>query len=164
MHTGDLATIDADGYVTITGRKKELIITAGGKNISPANIEGAVLATSPLMAHAVAVGDRRPHITALIVLDPDAVSLYAAQHGIADPAPAILADHPALRAAVAAAIEAANRRLSRVEQIKRFTVLPVFWEPGGEEITPTMKLKRGPIAAKYADVIDCLYAGAGEPA
>jgi tetratricopeptide (TPR) repeat protein len=164
LHTGDLAGVDTDGYVTITGRKKEIIITAAGKNISPASIEGAVLAGCPLIAHAVAVGDRRPYLTALIVLDPDAAAAFAARHGITDPAPAALAAHPAVRAAVAAAVETANRRLSRVEQIKRHAILPVFWEPGGEEITPTMKLKRGPITARYAQVIDTLYTRAGQPA
>ena len=164
LHTGDLATIDADGYVTITGRKKELIINAAGKNISPANIENAVLAASLLIAHVIAIGDRRPYLTTLIVLDPDTAALFAAQHGIADPAPAALAAHPAVRAAVAAAVDTANGKLSRVEQIKRFAILPVFWEPGGDEITPTMKLKRAPIAAKYADIIESLYAAADEPA
>jgi long-chain acyl-CoA synthetase len=164
LHTGDLAGIDGDGYVTITGRIKEIIITAGGKNVSPASIEGAVLAGCPLIAHAVAIGDRRPYITALIVLDPDTAAAFAARHGLADPAPVALAAHPAIAAAVAAAVETANARLSRVEQIKRHAILPVFWEPGGEEITPTMKLKRGPITTRYAHVIYSLYGGASEPA
>ena len=164
LHTGDLAAIDADGYVTITGRKKDLIINAAGKNISPATIEGAVLAASPLIAYALAVGDRRPYLVALIVLDPDAAAAFAAQHGIADPAPAALADHPAVRAAVGAAVQAANGKLSRVEQIKRFAIVPVSWEPGGDEITPTMKVKRHAVTARYADVIESLYAGAGQPA
>ena len=164
LHTGDLAAIDEDGYVTITGRKKELIINAAGKNVSPAAIESAALAASLLIAQVVAVGDRRPCIVALIALDPDAAAAFAAQHGITDPAPAILAAHPAIRAAIGAAVEEANGRLSRVEQIKRFAIVPAFWEPGGDEITPTMKLKRRAVTAKYADVIESLYAAAVEPA
>ena len=164
LHTGDLAAIDEDGYVTITGRKKELIINAAGKNMSPAAIESAVLAASLLIAQVVAVGDRRPCIVALIALDPDAAATFAAQHGITDPAPAVLAGHPAIRAAIGAAVEEANGRLSRVEQIRHFAIVPAFWEPGGDEITPTMKLKRHAVTAKYADVIDSLYAAAGGPA
>jgi long-chain acyl-CoA synthetase len=158
LYTGDLATIDGDGYVRITGRKKELIINMAGKNMSPPNIENAKLAASLLIAHVVAIGDRRPYITALIVLDPDT----AAQHGIADPAPIVLADHPAVRAAAAESVDTANGRLSEVEQIKRFAILPVFREPGGDEITRAMKLNRAPIAARYTDV-ESLYAEVGGP-
>lgn len=164
LHTGDIATIDDDGYVRIVDRKKDLIINSAGKNMSPSNIENAVLAASPLIGQVVAVGDRRPYVVALIVLDPDAAALFAAQHGIGDLAPGALAAHPAIHAAVDIAVKTGNSKLSRVEQIKRFAVLPTFWEPGGDEITPTMKLKRRPIAAKYAEVIESMYAMAAEPA
>jgi long-chain acyl-CoA synthetase len=163
LHTGDLAAIDADGYVTITGRKKDLIINAAGKNMSPAAIEGAIAAGSPLIAQVVAVGDRRPYNVALIALDPDTAAAFAARHGITTPGPAVLAGHPAIRAAITAAVEQGNARLARVEQIKRYAIVPAFWQPGGEEITPTMKVKRHAITAKYASLIDSLYA-ADQPA
>ena len=158
MHTGDIATIDPDGYVSIVDRKKELIINAAGKNMSPANIEAQVKASSPLIGQAVAVGDRRPFNVALIVLDADNADAWAAQHGLADATAAALAEDPGVHEEVARAVEAANSHLSRVEQIKRFAILPVDWEVGGDELTPTMKLKRKPIAEKYASEIDVLYA------
>ncbi len=164
LHTGDIATIDDDGYVRITGRKKDLIINAAGKNMSPSNIENAVLAASPLIGQVAAIGDRRPYIVALIVLDPDAAAFFAAQNGVGDHSAGVLAGHRAVRAAVGVAVKTANGKLSRVEQIKRFAILPEFWEPGGDELTPTMKLKRRPVAAKYAGIIESMYAAAGEPA
>ncbi len=112
----------------------------------------------------VAVGDRRPYIVALIVLDPDAAAVFAAHYGAGDTSPAALAAHPAVHAAIDAAVKTGNGTLARVEQIKRFAILPAFWEAGGDEITPTMKLRRAPIAAKYADVIESMYATTGEPA
>jgi long-subunit acyl-CoA synthetase (AMP-forming) len=157
LHTGDIATIDADGYVRIVDRKKELMINAAGKNMSPANIEGTVKVSVPLAGSVVAIGDDRPYVVALITLDPDASAAFAQEHGLADASPAALADNPAVQAAVEAGIKEANARLARVEQIKKFKILPDVWEPGGEEVTPTMKLKRKPIAAKYADQIDALY-------
>jgi long-chain acyl-CoA synthetase len=145
VHTGDIASIDGDGFVSIVDRKKELIINAGGKNMSPANIESELKSASPLIGQAVAIGDGRPYNVALLVLDPDA----AAGRG---------ADDPDIAGEVEAAVERANSRLSRVEQIKRFELLGDEWLPGGEELTPTMKLKRRPIASKYTDVIEGLYA------
>ncbi len=164
LHTGDIAAIDADGYVRIIDRKKDLIINAAGKNMSPANIETAVLAASPLIGQVVVIGDRRPYVAALIVLDPDAAGPFAAHHGASDTSAASLAAHPAIHAAVEAAVQAGNGKLSRVEQIKRFAIVPAFWEPGGDELTPTMKLKRRPIAAKYAEVIDSMYTTTTQPA
>ena len=157
MHTGDIGTIDADGYVTIVDRKKELIINAAGKNMSPANIENAVKLACPLIGSAVAIGDDRPYVVALLTLDPDACAAYATKADLDDPSPAALATDTGLHAVITAGIAEANSTLSRVEQIKKFAILPTVWEPGGDEITPTMKLKRKPIAARYAAEISALY-------
>ncbi|MQA74392.1 MAG: AMP-binding protein [Solirubrobacterales bacterium] len=159
LATGDIGELDADGYLTIVDRKKELIINAAGKNMSPANIESHLKAASPLIGQAVAVGDGRPYNVALIVLDPDFAPVWAAQNGLQDAEVAALASSEALIAAVGEGVEAANAKLSRVEQIKKFTVLATDWAPGGDELTPTMKLKRRPIGDKYAAEIEALYAG-----
>jgi long-subunit acyl-CoA synthetase (AMP-forming) len=158
LHTGDIATIDADGYVRIVDRKKELIINAAGKNMSPSNIEGVVRVSCPLVGNAAVIGNDRPFIVALLTLDPDVSAAFAAKHGLADNSPATLAKDPGVLAAIELGIKEANAKLSRVEQIKKFTLLPVFWEPGGDEITPTMKLKRKPIGEKYDAEIEALYA------
>ncbi len=158
MHTGDIAAIDPDGHVRIVDRKKELIINAAGKNMSPANIEAHIKASSPLIGQAIAIGDRRPYNVALIVLDSDSAGAWAAQHGLAEATHAALADDPEVHAEVTRGVEEANAHLSRVEQVKRFAILPLDWLPGGDELTPTMKLKRKPIAEKYAAEIDALYA------
>jgi long-chain acyl-CoA synthetase len=158
LHTGDVATIDEDGYVTIIDRKKELIINAAGKNMSPANIEQKLKASSPLIGQAICVGDARPYNVALLVLDPDVGAQWAQQHSLSTASAAALAQDPGVHAEVARGVETANAQLSRVEQIKRFTILPVDWEPSGDELTPTMKLKRKQIHAKYAAEIDALYA------
>ena len=159
LHTGDILDVDADGYLRIVDRKKELIINAAGKNMSPANIETTVMAACPMVGAMLAIGDGRPYNTALLVFDADSVGPYAAQHGIADASAEALAAHPEVIARIAAGVAEGNAKLSRVEQIKRFRVLPSLWEPGGDEITLTMKLKRRPIMAKYAAEIEELYAG-----
>ena len=158
LHTGDIGRIDADGYLTIVDRKKEIIINAAGKNMSPANIEAAVKSGSPLIGQACCIGDRRPYNTALIVLDADFAPVWAQQHDLGDRTLEQLAGEPAMIEAVQAGIDAANTRLARVEQIKKFTIVPGDWQPGGDELTPTIKLKRKPIAEKYASEIDALYA------
>jgi long-chain acyl-CoA synthetase len=156
LRTGDIAEIDADGYVRIVDRKKELIINAAGKNMSPANIEQKLKCASPLIGQACVIGDGRPYNVALLVLDPDGAAAYAQAHGL-EPDLAVLAADPGVLALIGAAVEAANARLSRVEQIKRYTVLGVDWLPDGEELTPTMKLKRRGVSAKYATEIEALY-------
>jgi long-chain acyl-CoA synthetase len=158
LATGDIGSFDKDGYLRIIDRKKELIINAGGKNMSPANIEQHLKASSPLIGQAIAIGDGRPYNVALIVLDPDASAVFAAEHGLGDASPEVLADQPAVRDEVGDGVQRANAKLSRVEQIKRFAVLPCDWPPAGDELTPTMKLRRKPIAAKYAAEIEALYA------
>jgi long-chain acyl-CoA synthetase len=158
LHTGDIGEIDDDGYLKIVDRKKELIISAAGKNMSPANIEAQVKASSPLIGQAVCIGDAKPYNTALIVLDPDFAPVFAQQQGIEDASMESLARDEKVRAAVQQGIDAANEKLARVEQIKKFHILTEDWVPGGDELTPTMKLKRKPIAEKYADEIASLYA------
>jgi long-subunit acyl-CoA synthetase (AMP-forming) len=158
LHSGDIAEIDGEGYVKIVDRKKELIINAAGKNMSPVNIEARLKAAHPLIGTAVAIGDRRPYNVALIVLDPDVTAAFAQEHGIADSSPAAMAADVRVQQAVAAAVEEANSHLSRVEQIKKFAILGDEWQPGGAELTPTMKLKRKPIAEEYAAEIERLYA------
>jgi long-chain acyl-CoA synthetase len=158
LHTGDIGDFDAAGYLRIIDRKKELIINAAGKNMSPANIEQQLKQGSPLIGQAIAIGDRRPYNVALIVLDPDASAAFAHRHGLQDASPEVMAATPAVLDEVRAGVERANSHLSRVEQIKRWQVLPCDWPPAGDELTPTMKLKRRPIAEKYAAEIESLYA------
>ncbi|WP_406230083.1 fatty acid--CoA ligase FadD11 [Nocardia sp. NBC_01009] len=162
LHTGDILTIDADGYLRVVDRKKELIINSAGKNMSPANIENAIKAAAPLVGALATIGDARPFNTTLIVLDAESAQPYAAQHGLPDASPATLAADPGVIAEIARGVAAGNAQLSRVEQIKRFTILPTFWEPGGDEVTLTMKLRRKPIATKYAAAIEQLYAAEPE--
>jgi long-subunit acyl-CoA synthetase (AMP-forming) len=148
LATGDIGEIDADGYLTIVDRKKELIINAAGKNMSPASIEAKLKAASSLVAHAVAIGDRRPYNVALLVLDPEVLAARGVDAGDAE-----------IVAEIETAVAAANERLSRVEQVKRFCVLDREWLPGGEELTPTLKLRRRPIERRYEAEIEALYDG-----
>jgi long-subunit acyl-CoA synthetase (AMP-forming) len=156
LHTGDIGELDDEGFLKIVDRKKELIINAAGKNMSPANIEARIKTSSPLIGQACVIGDGKPYNVALLVLDPDGTAAFAKAHGLAGKL-ADLAEHPTIRAEIDRAIAAANEHLSRVEQIKRYALLPDEWLPGGDELTPTMKLKRKPIAHKYAARIDALY-------
>jgi long-chain acyl-CoA synthetase len=158
LHTGDIAEIDEDGYIRIVDRKKEIIINAAGKNMSPANIESTLKGSSPLIGQVCVIGDGRPYNTALIVLDTDFAPAWAAQNGVEDAGLAALAHDERMRAAVQAGVDAANAKLARVEGIKKFVLVEGDWAPGGDEVTPTMKLKRKPIATKYASEIDAMYA------
>jgi long-subunit acyl-CoA synthetase (AMP-forming) len=157
LHTGDICTIEA-GYVRVVDRKKELIINAAGKNMSPANIEQELKSADPLIGQAVVVGDARPYNVALLVLDPDMAAATAHALGLEDTSVAAVASHPRVIERVAKAIESANAKLARVEQIKKYALLAEEWLPGGDELTPTMKLKRAPIAEKHRAAIDALYA------
>lgn len=154
--TGDIGTIDEDGFVSITDRKKELIITAGGKNIAPTRIEG-LLKEHPLIGQAVAIGDSRPYVTALIVLDDEIAPAWASAKGIEAADVATLAEHPEVRAEIDRAVQAANDRLARVEQVKRYRVLTTAWSPESGELTPTLKLKRRVISERYGADINALY-------
>ena len=155
--TGDIGELDSDGYLKIVDRKKELIINAAGKNMSPANIEAKLKAASPLIGQCVAIGDRRPYNVALIVLDPDYAPGWAKSQGIEGDSLADLAKDERVIEAVGQGVEEGNQKMARVEQVKKFTILPEEWEPGGDELTPTMKLKRKPISEKYTAEIEDLY-------
>jgi long-chain acyl-CoA synthetase len=157
LRTGDIGVFDEDGYLTIVDRKKELIINAAGKNMSPANIEATLKSGSPLIGQACCIGDRRPYNTALLVLDADYAPAWAAKNGIEETSLEALAREERVIAAVQEGVDAANAKLAKVEQIKKFELVQGDWLPGGEELTPTMKLKRKPIAAKYERAIDAMY-------
>ncbi|EPH44094.1 AMP-dependent synthetase/ligase [Streptomyces aurantiacus] len=153
--TGDIGRLDADGYLWITDRKKEIIVTSTGKNVAPALVENA-LKEHPLIGQALVHGDGRSYLVALLVLDPELAPAWAAAHGV-DTDGADLTDHPAVRDEIARAVEAANARLNRTEQIKKYRLLAQEWSPETGELTPSMKLRRRVIRDKYADVIDGLY-------
>jgi long-chain acyl-CoA synthetase len=156
LHTGDIGELDDEGYLRIVDRKKELVITASGKNVSPANLEAALKA-QPLIGQACAIGDGEPYMAALLVLDPDVVPAWAARHGATAATLPALASDPVVLEEIAHEVEVANERFSHAEAIRRYTVLPDEWLPDSEELTPTMKLKRRGIAQKYAREIAALY-------
>jgi long-chain acyl-CoA synthetase len=158
LHTGDIGSLDDDGFLSVVDRKKELIITAGGENVSPAAIENLLVA-HPLIGQALAFGDMRPYVVALLTLDGEVAPAWAKAHGVEAASLPGLAAHPVVLAAVGEAVSAANERLARVQQVKRWRLLPVEWTADTEELTPTLKLKRRIVHAKYADDIDGLYAG-----
>ncbi len=155
FHSGDIGAIDADGFLRITDRKKDLLVTAGGKNVAPQNIE-SLLKQSPWINHAAAFGDRRPYVVALVTLDPDAMARFARETG-RDGDLARLAEDPEVRARVQLEVDAANRRLSQFETVKKFAILPSEFTVESGELTPTLKVRRKVIAERYAKVIDALY-------
>jgi long-chain acyl-CoA synthetase len=156
VHTGDIGTLDDDGFFAIVDRKKELIITSAGKNIAPSNIEN-YLKESPIVGHAMAIGDNRPYVVAVLTLDAEIAPLVAEKMGIEFTDLADLAAKPEIQAMAQQAVDAANERLSRPEQVKAFELLPVEWTAESEELTPTLKLKRRVVNTKYSDVLDRLY-------
>jgi long-chain acyl-CoA synthetase len=156
LHTGDVGEMDDDGYLRIIDRKKELIITAGGTNISPANLETA-LKTLPLVGQACTVGDERPYVVALVVLDPEVAPIWARERGIRLKGLAELAEHPEVRAELEQGLEDVMARFNQAERIKKLAILGDEWLPDSDELTPTSKLKRRTILAKYAPEIDALY-------
>jgi long-chain acyl-CoA synthetase len=156
LHTGDIATVDDTGMVRIVDRKKELVITAGGKNISPANLE-AKLKLVPLVGQACAIGDARPFMSALLVLDPDQARAFALREGLAELSLHDLAAHPRVAEVIATGVHEAMAEFNNAERVKRWTVLGVEWVADSDELTPTMKLKRRNIGTKYAAEIDAMY-------
>ncbi|GAB2830942.1 AMP-dependent synthetase/ligase [Actinoallomurus bryophytorum] len=155
VHTGDLGAIDADGFLSVVDRKKEIMITAGGENIAPSLIEN-LLKEHPLVGQALAYGDGRRYVVAVLTLDPEVAPVWAAAHGV--PADlAAMATDPAVLEEISSAVDAANARLARVQQVKRWRLLPDQWTAESEELTPTLKLKRRVIHAKYAGTFDTLY-------
>ncbi len=156
LHSGDIGVFDDEGYLRIVDRKKELIITAGGKNVSPANLEASLKAQS-LIGQACVIGDGRPFISALVVLDADVAPAWAASHGIRATSLVELADHPDVQTEVEREVVAAMEHFNQAESVKKVKILHAEWMPDSEELTPTMKLKRRGIAGKYAREIEGLY-------
>ncbi len=157
LHTGDLGSLDEDGYLSITGRKKDIIITAGGKNITPANLEND-LKQCRWISQAVMLGDKRPYPVVLVTLDEEEIGVFAQEHGLPPDVPSLCEADP-VRAMVEEQVQRANRHYAPVEQVKRFAILPKDLSQETGELTPTLKVKRNVVAEKYAGVLDSLYAG-----
>ena len=158
LHSGDIGELDSDGYLRIVDRKKELIITSGGKNISPANLEAA-LKTIPLIGQAAAIGDNRKFCSAILVLDPEAAGVWAKSHDKEDITLGALAKEEAVRAEVQQGVDEINKQFAQVEQIKKFVLVGEEWLPDSDMLTPTSKLKRRGVNARYANEIEAMYAG-----
>jgi long-chain acyl-CoA synthetase len=157
LHTGDIGEMDDEGFLRIVDRKKELIITAGGKNISPANLEAA-LKMIPLVGQACAIGDKRPFVSALVVLDSDVAPAWARSRGIEATDLASLSDHPEVIAEIERGLNEVMSQFNNAERVKKVKVLTEEWLPDSEELTPTSKLKRRGIHAKYEAEIEAIYA------
>jgi long-chain acyl-CoA synthetase len=160
FHTGDIGALDEDGYLTVTGRKKEIIVTAGGKNVAPAGLEDPIRSNS-LISQVVVVGDQKPFIAALVTLDPEMLPVWLNNNGeAADMSLEEAAENPKVVAEVQKAVDAANSRVSRAESIRKFVILPTEFTEASGHLTPKMSIKRGPILKDYAGVIEAMYTGA----
>jgi long-chain acyl-CoA synthetase len=158
FHSGDIGALDEEGFLSITGRKKEIIVTAAGKNVAPAVLEDR-MRSNALVSQVMVVGDAKPFIAALVTLDADAIGSWAGAHDLADASVEELAHNAAVEAEVQVAVDHANRAVSKAEAIKTFRILPEDLSIAGGELTPTLKVKRSVVASKYARVIDDIYGG-----